>query len=177
MANKLPKSDYDVCVGVITSVNGVKGYVKIRSFTEHPQDIMTFKKIFDVSNKEYNINIINLKKDYVIAGIKGIDSRDEAEKLRNIRLYIKRSELPNAGQEEYYHADLLGLDAKLKDGTNFGLVKNIVNFGAGDIIEIYDLNSEKTIYYPFTKQYVPEINLEKRYIILEPLEEVLASSE
>ena len=71
----------------------------------------------------------------------------------------------------------MGLDAKLKNGTNFGVVKGVVNFGAGDILEIYDLNSEKTIYYPFTKQFVPEINLDKRHILLEPLEEVLAASE
>lgn len=177
MSIQRAKNDYDICVGVITSVNGVKGYVKIRSFTDNPQDLANFKKLFDESNKEYQINIITLKKDYIIAGIEGVASRNDAEKLRNTRLYIKRSELPSAGSNEFYHADLMGLDAKLKNGTNFGVVKGVVNFGAGDILEIYDLNSEKTIYYPFTKQFVPEINLEKRHILLEPLEEVLAASE
>jgi len=177
MSNKKLKSDYDICVGVITAVNGVKGYVKVRSFTEKPQDITAFRKVFDENANEYKLSIVTLKKDYIIVGIKGVNSRIAAEKLRNTKLFIKRSELPEAGNDEFYHADLIGLEAKLKNGTKFGVVKNIVNFGAGDIIEIYDFNSEKTVYYPFTKQFVPEMDLANKTITLEPLEEILAASE
>lgn len=171
------KQDYNICIGVITAVSGIKGRVKIRSFTEKPEDLASFCKVFDDNENEYKISIITPKKGYLIAEIQGIHSRDEAEKIINTRLYIKRSELPTIGDNEFYHTDLIGLDAKLKNGTNFGLVKDVVNFGAGDIIEIYDLSSEKIIYYPFNKQFVPEINLDKRYILLEPLEEVIAASE
>jgi 16S rRNA processing protein RimM len=177
MSQYSANNDQDICVGVITAVNGVKGYVKVRSFTNNPKDIAEFAKIFDENNNEYKLSIVTSKKDYVIVGIKGVTSRNEAERLRNIKLYIKRSELPEPGNDSYYHADLLGAEAVLSDGTKFGVVKNIVNFGAGDIIEIYDHNSEKTVYYPFTKQYVPDVNLKDKRVILEPLEEVIAASE
>jgi 16S rRNA processing protein RimM len=170
--------DFDICVGVITSVNGVKGHVKIRSFTEKPSDIANFNALFDQDGKEvYKVSVVTSKKDYIIAGIAGISNRNEAEKLRNTKLFIKRSALPHSKGDEYYHADLVNLEARSEEGVQLGIVKNIVNFGAGDIIEIYDISTEKTIYYPFTKQFVPEVNIEKKYITLKPLEEVIAAAD
>lgn len=166
-----------ICVGVITSVNGVRGHVKIRSFTEKPTDIANFIHIFDDNENVYNISIVAIKKDYVIAGIKGISNRDEAEKLRSTKLYIKRSELSEPGKDQYYHADLIGLEARSEEGVTIGIVKNLVNFGAGDILEVYDTTSEKVVYYPFTKQFVPEVNLNGKFLVLKPLEEIVAAGE
>ena len=177
VANNKLKEDYNICIGVITSVNGVKGLVKIRSFTEQPEDIASFGKLFDDQQREYQLSIATLKRDHVIAGIKGVNSRNEAEKLRNVKLYIKRSNLPSSTSNEFYLADLIGMNATFKDGTKFGTVKNLLNFGAGDIIEICDLNTEKMIYYPFTKQFVLEVNTKKNQLVLEPLEELIAAAE
>lgn len=170
--------DYDICVGVITSVNGVKGHVKIRSFTEKPGDVANFNEIYDEhGQKAYKISVITTKKDYIIAGIEGINNRNQAETLRNTKLFIKRSELPQPSSEEYYHADLVGIEARSEEGVQLGIVKNVLNFGAGDILEVYDISTEKTIYYPFTKQFIPEVNLKEKFLILKPLEEVIAAAE
>ena len=176
--NLAPAVDNDICVGVITSVNGVKGYVKIRSFTDQPSDIAKFDFIFDPESKQnFQISVVSSKKDYFIGKIVGINNRTEAEKLRNTKLYIKRSALPNVSEEEYYHADLIGTEARSEEGVIVGTIKNIVNFGAGDILEVYDKTSENTVYYPFTKQFVPEINITQKFIVLKPLEEVVAAVE
>jgi 16S rRNA processing protein RimM len=178
-AATVPSSGDDpmVCVGVITSVHGVKGNVKIRSFTDAPTDIATFHHVFDDSGRQFNISVIIPKKDYMIAAIEGVSSRNDAEGLRNVKLYIKRSELPELANDEFYHADLIGMEARSSDGTLLGTVKNVVNFGAGDILEIYDISSEKIIYYPFKKQFIPAVDAISGVITLLPLEEVIAVDE
>lgn len=177
-SNNALTTDYDLCVGVITSVNGVRGYVKIRSFTENSKDICAFKQIFDKeTNSQYKIRLISAKKDYIIAGIDGISSREEAEKLRNTKLYIARTELPSLKKEEFYHADLIGMDVKTDEGISLGVVRNLVNFGAGDILEIQDPITEKVSFYPFNKQFILEVNKQDRVITATALEEVLAADD
>lgn len=173
-----PAQDSDICIGVITSVNGVKGYVKIRSFTDKPGDIAKFDYIFNPeSQQRFQISIVSTKKDYIVAKIDGVTTRSDAETFRNTKLCIKRSELPKVKDDEYYHTDLIGTEARSEEGVIVGIVKNVVNFGAGDILEIYDKTSENTLYYPFTKQFIPDVNLKDKYLILKPLEEVVAAVE
>lgn len=169
MSQPQPKCDFTMCIGTITSVNGIKGYVKIRSFADKPHDFSLFKHIFDINGKQYKINIITSKGDSILAAVEGISSRDEAEALINTQLFIKRSELSELSQDQYYYAELLGITAQLSDGKQVGVVKNVLNFGAGDILEIYDIASKDTFYYPFTKQAVTQVNLEKNYIVLSQL--------
>lgn len=176
--NLAPALEGDICVGVITSVNGVKGYVKIRSFTDKAGDIAKFDYVFNPETKQsFQISVITAKKDYFVGKIIGIESRSEAEELRNTKLYIKRTALPIVNDDEYYHADLIGTQARSEEGVTIGTIKNILNFGAGDILEVYDKTSENTLYYPFTKYFVPEINLGQRFVILKALEEVVAATE
>lgn len=178
MKNQFMQPDYDICVGVITAVNGVKGYVKIRSFTERPSDIANFTSVYDPeTSRKFKVRLVSEKKDYLIAAIEGINNRNEAELLRNTKLYINRNELPSVNQEEYYHIDLIGMQALSEDGIVIGIVKNVVNFGAGDILEFYDTSSEKTLYYPFTKQFVPVVSVLNRNLVLKPLEETIAALE
>ncbi len=178
MKNKSIEQNHDICVGVITAVNGVKGYVKIRSFTDRPSDIANFENLYDPeSSKIFKLKLISEKKDYIIAAIDGICNRNDAELLRNTKLYINRAELPETQTEEYYHVDLIGMQALSEDGIVIGIVKNVVNFGAGDILEVYDTTSEKTIYYPFTKQFVPIVSLLEKNLILRLSEETIAALE
>ncbi len=110
MLNSQQEHESSICIGVITAVNGVKGYVKVRSFTAKPEDITSFDRVFDDYGKVYELKIITLKKDYVIVSIEGISSRNDAEKLRNTKLYIARTSLPEvSNDEEYYHADLVAI--------------------------------------------------------------------
>ena len=176
-ATAVSQEDPDICIGVITSVHGVKGYVKIRTFTNKPTDVTSFNNVYDEDGNTYKVSVVFPKKDYLIAAIEGINNRNQAEPLRNTKLYIKRSELPTPKNNEFYHADLLGMEARSSDDSKFGIVKNVVNFGAGDILEIYDITSEKVVYYPFKKQYVPTIDINQRYITVNPLEEVITADD
>ena len=176
-SNSLSNND-DLCIGVITSVNGVKGYVKIRSFTENSRDIVAFKTIFDNNtNNQFKIKLISAKKDYIIAAIEGISSRNEAEKLRNTKLYISRDELPKLSDKQFYHADLIGMNVITTENINVGSVINLLNFGAGDILEIHSASTGKTIFYPFNNQFIKSINTPQKVIQVEALEEVIATDE
>lgn len=171
-------NDLDICIGIITSVNGVRGNVKIKSFTEKPSDIADFQYVFNPeSNRSFKIKVVTTRKDHLIASIEGIESRNEAELLRNTKLFIKRTELPQAKEGEYYHTDLMGLEVFYQDGVKAGFVKNIVNFGAGDILEVYDITSEKMFYYPFNKQYVSSVDLAAGSVSITRLEEIVASDD
>ena len=170
-------NDHGVCVGVIASSSGVRGNVKIRSFTDNPEDISTFQKVYDFNLNTYKIEVVQVKKDYIIASIDGVNNRDQAEQLRNIRLFINRAELPEPSEEEYYHADLIGMSVYDTDNINIGTVVNLVNFGASDILEVQTLSDKDTVYYPFAKQWVESVDQENRKILLKPQEETIAADE
>ncbi len=169
--------DYDICVGVVVAADGVRGHVKIKSFTDNPKDIESFSYLFDAEGREYKIKILATKKDCLVVSIDGVTNRNHAEQLRNVRFYIKRSGLPSVEADEYYHADLIGLKVKAQDGLVIGEVISIMNFGAGDILEIKDEFSEKAVYYPLSKQFVSKIDVNNRFIEVMPLEEIIATTE
>ncbi len=165
--------NYYINIGIISAASGVKGYVKIRYFTEKGTDLTTFQNIFDSNGKSYKLKILNIKKDYVIASIEGITSRNEAEKLTNTILMIERSELAKTNTDEFYYADLLGMTVLSANGKLLGIVKNILNFGASDIIEVFNANSIDSFYYPFIKNFVLSVDLENRCLVLNQAEEIV----
>ncbi|MCE2992379.1 MAG: ribosome maturation factor RimM [Candidatus Jidaibacter sp.] len=170
--------DANICVGVITSASGIKGYVKIKCFTENPEDISTFKNVFDPDKaRDFNIKIISIRDTYVIASLAGVTSRNDAETLQNTKLYIKRSELPISAEEEFYHADLLGCKVYFDNGLLVGEVKNVCNFGAGDLIEIHDDVANKDFFYPFNKQFIKSVDIEARVIMAVHFNESIAIAE
>lgn len=167
--------DYDLCVGVITAANGVKGYVRVKYFADSPYDLENFKSLFDEKTKSrYKLQVISHKKDFLIAKIEGVDSRNAAEKLQNVRLCVKRSELPEMGSEEYYYADLVGLTVYDELGVCLGEVSDIANYGAGDIIEYMNPISNRTVSIPFNKSFVKEINIDNRYLVIYNAQEEVA---
>ena len=129
--------DKRVCVGVITGAHGVRGAVRLKSFTAEPEDVAGYGPLEDErGERRFALRIVGSAKGVLIAAISGIDDRDRAEALRGLRLYLPRSALPPTDEEEYYHADLIGLDAALADGTPIGTVRAVHDFGAGDTLEI-----------------------------------------
>jgi 16S rRNA processing protein RimM len=174
----LEVEDFDICIGVIAAANGIKGYVKIKCFAADPKDIENFKEVIDVHSKRvFAIKVIGVRGDCVIASIAGVTSRNDAEKLQNIKLYIKRSELPTPSEGEFYHADLVGCQVRLGSGMVIGEIKDVHNFGAGDLIEVHDFASNKDIYHPFNKDFVQEVNLAERFVILSPIDESINVAE
>lgn len=157
-----------VCVGIVTGPHGVTGAVRIKSFTARPEDVAAYGPLADESGaRRLQLRLVGAAKGVVIGRLAGVEDRDRAEALRGLRLYLPRAALPATADEEYYHTDLIGLDAMLPDGTPIGRVRAIHDFGAGDTLEI-DREGAPPIMVPFTRAIVPVIELETGRLVIDP---------
>ena len=157
-----------VCVGVITGPQGVGGAVRIKSFTERPEDVAAYGPLADeTGQRRLELRLVGAAKGVLIARLSGVDDRNGAEALRGLRLYLARSALPQPEPEEYYHADLIGLEAVLGDGTPLGRVRAVHDFGAGDTIEI-ERSGAAPAMVPFTRAIVPVVDLEAGRLVVAP---------
>ncbi|WP_088414625.1 ribosome maturation factor RimM [Wolbachia endosymbiont of Wuchereria bancrofti] len=156
-----------VCMGIITSPHGIKGAVKVKTFTEKPENISLYGKLISGS-KNYDIDSVSvIGENLVIATISGVNSRNEAEFLRNKKLYIERNKLLKLNDEnEFYQGDLVNMEVRLENDELYGYIKSIYNFGSGDILEISVISTKKNIMLPFTKEIFPYVNIKERYITL-----------
>lgn len=159
-----------ILLGKIGAAHGIKGEVRITSFTEDPQAIALYGPLdTDRPGLTVTIETARLNKNVLVARLKNIRDRNEAERLNGISLYIGRDRLPEPDEEDdFYHADLIGLDARLESGVSIGEVSALPNFGAGDLIEIRDPRSGDTFLYPFTKAVVPTIRIAEGYLVITP---------
>jgi 16S rRNA processing protein RimM len=158
-----------VCVGVVTGAHGVTGAVRVKSFTAQPEDIAAYGPLADESGRQsFALRVVGAAKGVLIARLSGVADRNRAEELRGLRLYLPRSALPPPEAEEYYHADLIGLDAVLRDGTPLGRVRAVHDFGAGDTIEIERPGAPPAM-VPFTRAVVPMVDLEAGRLVIEPV--------
>jgi len=167
-------------VGRIGSAHGIKGEVRIQSFTEDPMALLRYSPL-STSKPGLSITILSARTttNVLVARLEGVNDRNAAEKLNGVELFIDRSLLPEPEDEDdFYHADLIGLEARLADGTTLGQVTAIPNFGAGDLLEVRDPRSGDTYLYPFTRRVVPEIRLKDGYLVIEaPLETEIGDEE
>ena len=163
-----------LCVGVIAGAHGVRGLVKIKSFTEDPANLTAYGALTDESGaRRYRVAVTGRAKGVLLARIEGVGDRDAARALRGARLYIARAALPEPEDEEYYHADLIGLAVEDRAGAPLGRVAAVQNFGAGDILEI-ERPDEGTLLVPFTKAAVPLVDPAGGRLVVEPPEETEA---
>lgn len=154
-----------ICLGIITGAHGIRGEVKVRSFTENDRDIGSYGVLTDEKGaKTFSVRVVGRSKDDLRIKIEGCDDRNQAEALKGTGLYVERSALPETAEEEFYQTDLIGLEVKSESGAKIGRVEVFYNFGAGDIIEIRV--GQKLEMLPFTKEFVPEINIKDGYIIV-----------
>ncbi len=155
-----------ICLGKITGVHGIKGEVKIKSFTSSDADIGTYGNLENKDgSKVFAIKVIGHSKELLRCKIKGIDDRNAAETLVGTELYVNREVLPDLEEEEYYLADLIGLKVIDKNSElEVGTVAGVYNFGAGDILEIKVNSTNKLEMIPFTKEYVPDVKISDNYI-------------
>ena len=163
-----------LCVGVITGAHGIRGEVKIKAFTETPEAIAGYGPLQTKSgDRFFEIIRHRIQKGQVIAVLKDVKDRNGAEALKGTELYLDRQVLPELeDEEEFYHADLIGLEARLEDGTVFGQVAALQDFGAGDVIEIRPAGGGSTVLLPFTRQVVPDVNIAEGHIVVSPPEEI-----
>lgn len=165
-----------LCVAVIAGAHGVRGDVRIKSFTDDPEGLAAYGPLTDKTGaREFQIKIHGLARDLLRAHIKGVDDRNAAEALAGVELYIERGLLPEPEEDEFYHSDLIGLKAVLEGGSDYGVVRALHDFGAGDVIEIV-LAAGGTVILPFTKAVVPSVELEAGIVVIAPPDEVEAKA-
>lgn len=163
-----------LCLGVITGAHGVRGEVRVKSFTTIPDSLTAYGPLTDVSGtRKFRLSIRGHGRGLLIARIEGVTSREAAEALSGTELYIDRAALPVLEDEEYYHADLAGLRVELENGTVFGVVKALFDFGAGDMLEIVPAGGG-TLFLPFTREAVPLIDIDGGRIVVHPPAEIEA---
>jgi len=158
----------------IGAAHGIRGEVRIQSFTEDPLalagygELMTNRPGLGVAIEAARTTTANM----LIARLKGVADRDAAEKLNGVELYVDRARLPAiADEDDFYLADLVGLTARLIDGTELGQVLAVPNYGAGDILEIGGAGLETRL-IPFTRAAVPEVHIAEGYVVVDPPAEV-----
>jgi len=157
-----------VTLGVIAGVHGVRGLVRVKSFTEDPDDIVAYGPLKDAAGKSYELEVTGRAKGMLLVRIAGVSDRNQAEALKGTELQIDRDRLPEADEDEFYHADLIGLRAEMVAGEGLGQVVAVQNFGAGDLLEIRLDGSRKTVLVPFNGEVVPEIDLDAGRLVIDP---------
>jgi 16S rRNA processing protein RimM len=172
MAGGARVCDARVCLGQIGAPHGVRGEVRLRSFTAEPEAIAGYGPLQAEDGSLIEIESLRPAKDCFVATLAGVRDRDAAERLTNVKLYVPRERLPEIEQaDEFYHADLIGLAAFDRGGKKLGTVIAVHNFGAGDLIEVRadeGKNEGKTELITFTEFSVPTVDLERRMIVVDP---------
>ena len=165
-------STQQICVARIGAAHGVRGAVKLWTFTEDPLAVTRYGPLTTKDGaRQFDVTHAREAKDHLVATLKGIATREDAERLNGIELYIAREKLPDTDDDEYYHADLIGLAAVNAANEPIGRVIAIHNFGAGDIIEIAPPQGT-TLLLPFTNAVVPSVDLAGGRVVIELPEEV-----
>ena len=162
-------SPKQLLMGRIGAAHGISGEVRIQSFTEEPLALASYGPL--ATNKPgltIEIESARATTNVLVARLKGVRDRTAAESLNGVELYVDRDKLPPAeNDDDFYHADLIGLEARFGDGTVVGKVTAIPNFGASDLLEVRDERTGDTYLYPFTKAVVPTVRIAEGYLVIE----------
>jgi 16S rRNA processing protein RimM len=162
-----------VCVAVVAAAHGLRGVLKLRCFTERAEDVAAYGPLFDQHGSRLGLEVIGPAPGGVLARAQGIDDRNAAEALRGTELFVPRSALPELAPDEFYYSDLEGMEALRPDGSRFGVVHGVANFGAGDLIEVV-ADDGRRVSLPFTREVVPRIDLERRRLVVQAPDELVA---
>lgn len=155
-----------ILLGHISDAHGIKGEVLIKTHTGAPEAIGEYGPLSDAQGRVLEIEIVRVTPKGVVARVKGVTDRTAAEALKGTELFTSRENLPDPDDDEFYHADLVGLAAVGPDGAILGTVTAVANHGAGDFIEIVLSGSRRTELIPFTKAFVPEVNIARSHILV-----------
>lgn len=163
-------SDDRVCVGAIVGAFGVRGEVRLKSFCAEPEAIAAYAPLYTEDGaRRFDVSLRGTIPNGLSARLSGVDTREAAEALRGTRLYADRAKLPSLPDDEFYHADLIGLEVLDTGGTSLGRVSAVLNHGAGDLLEI-QRRGAPAVLLPFTRAAVPTVDLTAGRIIADPPE-------
>ena len=161
------KLEKKICVGIILGPHGVRGQIKLGTYTEEPEAIFDYAPLTDEKGvRTFKLTFRGTGKDHYIASLAGIATREEVEKLKGTKLYVDRDALPAEEEGEYYFADLIGLTAKDAAGKTVGVVEDVHDYGAGTFLEIKPANA-KSFMLPFKDAFVPTVDLAGGVVIVE----------
>jgi 16S rRNA processing protein RimM len=162
-----------ICVGAVAGSYGVQGEVRLKSFCAAPEDIETYSPLVNEDGtRSYTLTLGRAIKNGYSARLDGVTTKEQADALKGLRLYARRDQLPSLPDDEYYHADLVGLTVLDTGGVVLGTVKSVQNHGASDLLEIQGPDLKATVLLPFTLAVIPTVDLESGRIIADPPEGV-----
>ncbi len=159
-----------IVVGRIGAAHGIKGEVRVKSFTASPLDLAAYGPLEASDGRRFTIlaaRPAGASPDMLVVRFAGVDDRNTAEALNGIDLTVPRARLPEPEADEFYHTDLIGLDAVTPDGAALGTIIGVPNYGAGDLLEIAPSRGP-TLLVPFTRAAVPEIDLLAKRVVVDP---------
>lgn len=157
-----------VCVGAVAGAHGVRGLVRIKSFTERPEDIVAYGPLTDESGERCMVlTLVGRSKGQLLARVEDVADRDAAEALKGFRLYVPRAALPEPEADSFYQGDLIGLAAEYPDGRPLGQVRALHDFGAGPVLEL-TLAAGGSVMLPFTQAVVPLVDVGGGCLVVDP---------
>ena len=164
------ESDSDrrlICVGAISGPFGTGGEARIISYCEQPEAIARYSPLISADGQRtFNLQITRRSGKGLIARLSGVIDREQVAALKGTKLFADRASFPTPDENEYYRDDLIGLEVRNADGSPVGRVLNVLNHGAGDLLEVSTAGSE-TLLIPFTRQAAPEVCLRDGLIIVD----------
>ena len=164
----MARDEARVLVGMFGAAQGVRGEVRIKSYTGEPRDIGAYGPLVTEDGRRAFtvLSLRPIKDNMLVARIEGIGDREAAAALTNMRLFVPRDRLPPPEPDEFYHIDLIGLAAEDEDGVVLGRVKGVANHGAGDILEIAPGGAGETLLVPFTLGFVPVVDFTEAKVVV-----------
>lgn len=164
-----------ICVGAISGAFGIKGEVRLKSFCAEPEAIAAYAPLWtEDGSRSFAVTITRSIPGGLAARLSGVATKEAADALRGTSLFADRSKLPSLPDDEFYHADLIGLDVLDTGGAKIGTVRAVFNHGAGDILEVFAPGRKTALLLPFTRTIVPTVDLTAGRIIVDPPEETEA---
>lgn len=169
--------DQKVLMAKIGAAHGIQGEVRVKPFGDDPLSFTDYGSLTTKDGSQvFTVERARVQKTVVITKFKNIQNRNQAEELNGTELYLDRSALPDPDEDEFYHSDLVGLEVHTIDKDFLGKVVTVQDFGAGDLIEIRPKRGP-TFYIPFTKEFVPSVNLEDAKLVVDLPEDYFSSED
>ncbi|WP_407493652.1 ribosome maturation factor RimM [Pseudooceanicola sp. MF1-13] len=157
-----------VIVGAIAGSYGVKGEVRLKSFCAEPSAIADYAPLTDEAGNSYTVTLTRPIKNGFAARLGGVATKEQGDALKGVQLFAPRDRLPAPEEDEYYHADLIGLRVVDTGGTEIGTIRAVMDHGAGDLLEIQGPGLRNTVLLPFTRICVPTVDLAGGKVVADP---------
>lgn len=162
-----------ILVGQVAGGFGVRGEVRVTAYTADPKALTAYGPLLRADGSPgLTLSAVRATKDGVIGRATEIETKEQADAMRGLKLHVPRDRFPEPEEDEFYLADLIGVEARDGEGTVLGTVRAVQNFGADDMLEIAPAAGGPTWYLPFTKQATPELHLSEGWILAVRPEEI-----